>query len=679
MRLIGSDFSFMGELGIIYSSEETGFLAARLKFMLVGKFSHGLPNLNFLRLRIVKLGLKGNVTVGRLKFKHVLIRLINDEDLSRLWLRAHLFEKNALFTLAAKIGKPLRIDEPMADMSRPDLARVCVEINLTAPKVQAVFLHIEGKTYRQQVIYENCPPYCTSCNHLGHDISACIAKHHNGLSHTDTEPRPPGNTRYSREIINNRRKGKVVAIANTHVTLSVEHNIDKYASFDLPSSTNVNGANANDVSSPPLHVSETEPPVELIPHRPGQMEVATLDDFNYEDALIAELLDKDWDAKNKCQNAPHFLNIEAVEGRDKESSQDTVPSVVPNSLPEETSPKPTGTTRNFFRGETSRQRCLGDQPQEYHSLEAHLAPVDSEGEEESTPISNHFQSLEDMETEDILHIIESTQTTSPSKDKKTGRCDVDVRIYCNCENTLPMEHPIQEGGVSQQEIIFTDSTASSKHKRNKRYEDAMIKSPKTGCKVSSDILPMDIFCTFVYAKMQQEPEESTVRGTCQEWAELYNITRVIHLPRRFSDHRPLCIEASKIENKKSSSFRVQNMWLLHHSFLQTVKQSWELLIEGYGMYKLQQKIYRTKELLRQWNRDTFCNVFTSVQQAKQDATDAEKKFNRDPSEDNLMALNKSNAVLVHALSFEAEFWKQKSNCKWLDAGEKGIHNSFTLL
>ncbi|KAL0409407.1 UNVERIFIED_CONTAM: hypothetical protein Sradi_1875100 [Sesamum radiatum] len=30
----------------------------------------------------------------------------------------------------------------------------------------------------------------------------------------------------------------------------------------------------------------------------------------------------------------------------------------------------------------------------------------------------------------------------------------------------------------------------------------------------------------------------------------------------------------------------------------TVKQSWELPIKGYGMYKLQQKIYRTKELLK---------------------------------------------------------------------------------
>ncbi|KAL0313425.1 UNVERIFIED_CONTAM: hypothetical protein Sradi_5741800 [Sesamum radiatum] len=78
MRIIGSDCSYKGEPSIIYSSEETEYLASRSKFSPVGKFPHGLPNLNFLQNRISKLGLKGTVTVGRLNFKHVMIRLTND-------------------------------------------------------------------------------------------------------------------------------------------------------------------------------------------------------------------------------------------------------------------------------------------------------------------------------------------------------------------------------------------------------------------------------------------------------------------------------------------------------------------------------------------------------------------------------------------------------------------------
>ncbi|KAL0292005.1 UNVERIFIED_CONTAM: hypothetical protein Scaly_2609900 [Sesamum calycinum] len=66
-----------------------------------------------------------------------------ESSVAPVWIRlpnlpAHLFEKNALFTLAAKIERPLRMDEPTADQSRPDLARVCVELDLTSPRVQAV-------------------------------------------------------------------------------------------------------------------------------------------------------------------------------------------------------------------------------------------------------------------------------------------------------------------------------------------------------------------------------------------------------------------------------------------------------------------------------------------------------------------------------------------------------------
>ncbi|KAL0418815.1 UNVERIFIED_CONTAM: hypothetical protein Sradi_1295000 [Sesamum radiatum] len=145
----------------------------------------------------------------------------------------------------------------------------------------------------------------------------------------------------------------------------------------------------------------------------------------------------------------------------------------------------------------------------------------------------------------------------------------------------------------------------------------------------------------------------------KEWAETFNTTKVLHLPRRLSDHRPLFIDTAQTENKRPSSFRFQNMWLKHHKFLETVRHSWNLPIEGYGMYKLQQKIFRTKELLKQWNMDIFGNVFTTVERAKQEAIEAQKIFDRDPSEANLIALNKSNAILVHALSLESKYWKQK--------------------
>ncbi|KAL2235590.1 UNVERIFIED_CONTAM: hypothetical protein Sindi_1291200 [Sesamum indicum] len=368
IHTIGSDSSYKGEPGIIYSSEETAHLASRLKFTLVGRFSHSLPNLNFLRIRIIRLGLKGNVTVDRLNFKHVLIRLANEEDFARIWLRGewtfdsfhmrvfkwtpnfdpkielaiapvwirlpelpvHLFEKNALFTLASKIGKPLRMDEPTADLSRPDLARVCVELDLTAPKVHVVYLNIEGKTYRQQILYENCPPYCSSCNHLGHDIANCIVKLNNEKSRADLEPMLPDKfsnqteeIRDLREIINNKRKGKNVLIANDSAAASsINQNSDqlhtkktrKLSSDDIP-------INANAVEFPTSHVHVPESLITSDNNLEGKTVVASPNDLTYEDPLIAELLDKDWDADKTSQNKRHPVNIDDVEAINNSSEQ----------------------------------------------------------------------------------------------------------------------------------------------------------------------------------------------------------------------------------------------------------------------------------------------------------------------------------------------------------------------
>ncbi|KAL0300009.1 UNVERIFIED_CONTAM: hypothetical protein Scaly_3063100 [Sesamum calycinum] len=734
MRRIGSDSSYKGKPGIIYSPEETAELAARLKFALVG-----------------------NVSVGRLNFKHVLIRLSNEEDFSRIWLRGewtfdsfhmrvfkwtpdfdpqiespiapvwirlpalpvHLFEKNALFTLATKIGKPLRMDEPTANLSRPDLARVYVEIDVTSPKVQAVHFQIEGKTYRQQVIYENYPPYCTSCNHLGHEITNCILIHNNEKRQVDMDSKLIGDhpsnkedTRDLRELINHKRKGKNmvtnltdIASPSTNVGQNAENSLN-VADNKHVDVTEINVHDilvANDVFSHPSHVPE--PRLPNLQQNSGVVHVAeaSLEDSNYEDPLIAALLDRNWETDKTA----------------------------PNSTPEETPQHNASLFRKWTRGESNKKRHKEDKSWEQSPPTIQTAALESDGEEKTTPISNWFQSLEDMEMEDILQHIEKMQTSkSTAVEKGVERGEDDGQFHKR--QSIAISGP-QEGEAIQQAIIFKNSAITNKHKRNKSLEGTTENSMKIDKKGASQ---EDIFCTFVYAMcyrnsrrllwdeltsisnlhapwrghekngpsddfndmmidtglmdagFEGDPYTWTNKRVwkrldrvlySKEWTDTYNSTRVQHLPRRLSDHHPLFITAAKTENRKPSSFRFQNMWLNHHSFFDTVRQEWNLPIEGYGMYKLQQKIHRTKELLKRWNREVFGNVFTTVEHAKQEAEEAEKNFDRDPSEANLIALNKCNAALVHALSLESEYWRQKSNCKWLEDGERNTKYFHSLV
>lgn len=154
---------------IQFSDSENNLMAEHCRFTLIGKFSQGSPPFKVLQTKLSAFGFKGAVFVGFINFKHVMIKLTNEED--RLWTRQfvhidgypmrifkwtpefdpkaesslmpiwvsfpelplHLFDKRALFSIAALLGKPLRIDEPTADRTRPSVARVCIEIDLLQP------------------------------------------------------------------------------------------------------------------------------------------------------------------------------------------------------------------------------------------------------------------------------------------------------------------------------------------------------------------------------------------------------------------------------------------------------------------------------------------------------------------------------------------------------------------
>ena len=163
----------MGDKGptLLFTDTETEVLAAPFRFTLVGKFSHGAPSYSMLHKLIAGTGIKNKFTVSMLNSRHVLISLSCEADYTRLWLRriwyiqgypmrifkwtptftsskessivpvwvsfsklrAHLFRKEVLFTVASMIGTPLQIDDATLNQSKLSKARACIELDLLKP------------------------------------------------------------------------------------------------------------------------------------------------------------------------------------------------------------------------------------------------------------------------------------------------------------------------------------------------------------------------------------------------------------------------------------------------------------------------------------------------------------------------------------------------------------------
>ncbi|KAL9448767.1 hypothetical protein AB3S75_016131 [Citrus x aurantiifolia] len=187
-------------------------MAAPFKLALVGKFSFGRPPIDVIRKFFVALGLKGNVDISLLDPRHILIQLHLEEDYTRIWLRQSWFIdgramrvfkwsttfhsseespivpvwvslpflpvhymrcKEALYSIAAVIGKPLRIDHATAAVSRPTVARVLIEYDISRPLLKRLWIGEKDTGFWQYIIFEKVPRYCATCKHVGHSDDTC--------------------------------------------------------------------------------------------------------------------------------------------------------------------------------------------------------------------------------------------------------------------------------------------------------------------------------------------------------------------------------------------------------------------------------------------------------------------------------------------------------------------------
>ena len=153
---------------MVFKADDIVATAIPFRYTLVGKFSRGRPLLPNLCKFFSTLDLRDTVSVGLLDARHVLLRFHGEADFLRVWSRSlwyvygrpmrvfkwtskfhvdresslvpvwfrlpklpiHLFAKPCLFHIVSCLGNPLFVDTATSSFSRPNVARVCVEVDL---------------------------------------------------------------------------------------------------------------------------------------------------------------------------------------------------------------------------------------------------------------------------------------------------------------------------------------------------------------------------------------------------------------------------------------------------------------------------------------------------------------------------------------------------------------------
>uniref|UniRef100_M1BH23 Non-LTR retroelement reverse transcriptase n=1 Tax=Solanum tuberosum TaxID=4113 RepID=M1BH23_SOLTU len=215
-----------GEPQVIWEQDEVEQMIVNenLEYAVVGKFSYGWPEIQDLRKLIPKqCELKGDCNIGLLSNRHVLIKATLLEDYVHLlskpaffitqnnwsfpmrtlkwdtfnpeeetttaiaWisfpsLPPIFFGKEAVFSLAAAVGKPLQVDMATRNQTRPSCARVKVEVDLLREFPKRIKIGMRMKTDEVvkkwvKIKYDYVPKYCQTCMIQGHDEEQCYVVH----------------------------------------------------------------------------------------------------------------------------------------------------------------------------------------------------------------------------------------------------------------------------------------------------------------------------------------------------------------------------------------------------------------------------------------------------------------------------------------------------------------------
>ncbi|XP_073151847.1 uncharacterized protein [Henckelia pumila] len=115
------------------------------------------------------------------------------------------------------------------------------------------------------------------------------------------------------------------------------------------------------------------------------------------------------------------------------------------------------------------------------------------------------------------------------------------------------------------------------------------------------------------------------------------------------------------------------MWIRHPEFLQNVRLNWNTPCHLYELPKLFAKLKRLKGHLKWWNRDVFGNIIYKITEAEKSVRLAEAACEADPLEHCWNLFSRCNEDLAGITAMEADFWKQKAACNWLEDGERNTN------
>lgn len=150
----------------------------------------------------------------------------------------------------------------------------------------------------------------------------------------------------------------------------------------------------------------------------------------------------------------------------------------------------------------------------------------------------------------------------------------------------------------------------------------------------------------------------------KEWFKLFPVSNQTFLEKRGSDHRPVLVKLTTAKESYRGNFRFDKRFFNKPNVKRAISQAWNshrLCRDGF----VSDKLRTCRKALSRWKRENNINSLTRI---TQDQMLLEQEQSSDfPCTRRLRFLKRN---LCKAYREEEDFWKQKSQQKWLKVGDK---------
>ena len=145
------------------------------------------------------------------------------------------------------------------------------------------------------------------------------------------------------------------------------------------------------------------------------------------------------------------------------------------------------------------------------------------------------------------------------------------------------------------------------------------------------------------------------------------------LPIGGSDHWPVQVHFTNLDKPQNRPFRFEAFWTEHPSFMENIQNWWNqtTIRSDNIMYIIQQKLKIIKTNLKQWNKDTFGNIFQAKRELEEKMANLQQTLiTEGPTEERNTQESTMQRQWEERLKQEETLRRQKSRVQWLKQGER---------